>query len=53
MFSICLLLIALIAIAIAAEQKLSNAKQAEFIPIPVRVNKAKNFGSQHLNSNVR
>lgn len=41
MFSIYLLVIALIAVAIVAKQKPSNAEQAEFIPVPVRAAKNK------------
>ena len=46
MFLICLLLIGLIAIAIVADTESSTAEQAEFIP--VRVAKAENSCSQHL-----
>jgi hypothetical protein len=38
MFLISLLLIGLIAIAICHEGELLSAEQAEFIPVPVRVN---------------
>jgi hypothetical protein len=48
MFLICLLLIGLVAIAIVTDIEPSTAEQAEFIPVPVRVAKTKNFSSQHL-----
>jgi hypothetical protein len=38
MFLICLLLIALIAVATITANKPSTVEQAEFIPVPVRVN---------------
>lgn len=45
MFLISLLLIGLIAIAMVNDTEPSTAEQAEFIPIPVRVTKTKNFKS--------
>ena len=53
MFLICLLLIGLIAIAMVTDTEPSTAEQAEFIPVPVRVDKTKNFGSQYLDDSVR
>lgn len=47
MFLICLLLIGLTAVAIAVDTEYSSVEQAEFIPVPVRVNKTnsqKNLG---------
>ena len=38
MFLICLLLIGLTAVAIAVDTESSSVEQAEFIPVPVRVN---------------
>ena len=49
MFLICLLLIGLVAIAIVTDTEPSTAEQAEFIPIPVRVNETKSFSLKHLN----
>ena len=43
MFLICLLLISLFAIASVIEQVPSNAKQAEFILVPVRVKEKNNI----------
>lgn len=48
MFLICLLLIGLVAIAMVTDTEPSTADLAEFIPIPVRVAKTKNFSSQRL-----
>ena len=42
MFSICLLLIASVAIAMVTDTEPSTAEQAEYIPVPVRVSLTKN-----------